>query len=257
MIKKLTTLAALLLLSVSVIAVPSNSFATNNSNAQNAPGQVKKSVSVVIDTQTETPAPQQSEVSVEVTSEKSPEAQKSVEVTVGNKVAVSVNSHKKKSEDHKVTICHSTNSATNPYVRITVDKNAVDGVSGNSQGNPHDHYGEHQGPVATSEAVAAQLKSEKTKWGDIIPPVAPHNGYNWTAEGRAIYDNGCNYTSPSDEDGDVESATDTPSGKGALPETLPTTGINTNLLIIAALAADVALIAYIGQAIRNRLTAGL
>lgn len=83
----------------------------------------------------------------------------------------------------KVTICHRTNSITNPYVQITVDQSAVDGQKG---GNP-DHYGRHQGPV-----FAPGLKAMGTKWGDIIPPVAPfHEGLNWTDEGRGIYDNGC------------------------------------------------------------------
>lgn len=96
-------------------------------------------------------------------------------------------------QDDKVTICHRTNSVTNPYVEITVDEDAVDGQAGKSKGQP-DHYGEHKGPVATSEEVAQGYKDDKIEWGDIIPPVPGyHEGLNWTEEGQAIYNNGCNF----------------------------------------------------------------
>ncbi len=91
-------------------------------------------------------------------------------------------------QEEKVTLCHRTNSVKNPYVKITVDQSAVDG------NEKSDHFGEHKGPIATSEAVAQQLKNDKTEWGDIIPPVeGVHEGLNWTAEGQAIFNNDCKF----------------------------------------------------------------
>lgn len=66
----------------------------------------------------------------------------------------------------KITICHATGSAKNPYVRITISLN---GLNGHANAN-------HQ----LSE--------------DIIPPndgsIVP-GGQNWTAEGQSIYNNDC------------------------------------------------------------------
>ena len=87
--------------------------------------------------------------------------------------------------DPKVTICHRTNSVTNPYNELSVAQSAVDGV-GNG-----DHYLKHQGPIATSTGVAQVLKDSKQKWGDIIPPVGAHSGLNWTTEGQSILANHC------------------------------------------------------------------
>lgn len=86
--------------------------------------------------------------------------------------------------EDKVTICHRTNSVGNPYVRITVDKSAVDGEGNN------DHT-QHTGPVASSEEVAQELKDSKTKWGDIIPPFGEYAGYNWDEDGQDVYKNDC------------------------------------------------------------------
>jgi hypothetical protein len=95
-----------------------------------------------------------------------------------------------------VTICHRTNSNTNPYVQITVDESAVDGLGGGS-----DHLGAHTGPVWNPD-----LKAQHIKWGDIIPPFDaegqprpnPELIANWPA-GQDIFENGCNPVEPPPE----------------------------------------------------------
>ncbi len=81
---------------------------------------------------------------------------------------------------HKVTLCHRTASYTNPYVVITVDVASV-------LRSGHDT---HNGPVFFPAIPKHQ------KWGDIIPPFnfgpnATYAGKNWTAAGRAVFDNHC------------------------------------------------------------------
>jgi len=73
----------------------------------------------------------------------------------------------------KLTICHATNSDGNPYSEQTSNGKLSDG------------------PLWTSG-----MKDQKVKWGDIIPPTAAYPyGQNWTSQGQAIYNNGCNIPS--------------------------------------------------------------
>jgi len=91
----------------------------------------------------------------------------------------------------QVTLCHGTNSNTNPYVQITVDRSAVF----NDQGQPVPNgHGTHTGPVWDPT-----LKGQHIAWGDIIPPIPAdvstgypgYPGMNWTPWGQQIFENGC------------------------------------------------------------------
>ena len=85
-------------------------------------------------------------------------------------------------DPHKETICHRTNSETNPYVIITVDYAAIDSVGNND----HMHH--------TGDNIVwyPGAKADGKKWGDIIPPVEGVTaGLNWSVEGQAIWNNGC------------------------------------------------------------------
>ena len=94
--------------------------------------------------------------------------------------------------DHKVTICHATDSSTSPYARVTVDYHSVlnEGHSG------------HTGPVFDPFAQG--------KWGDIIPsfdfgPDAQYPGMNLNTIGQNILANDCTTT-------DVSTTTSLPEG---------------------------------------------
>lgn len=123
--------------------------------------------------------------------------------------SVSANQSQKGQDQHvSVTICHRTDSATHPYVKITVDDDAVDGNAGNGKGNQPDHYGEHQGPLVTTTAEAQTLKDNHQKWGDIIPPVVGyHSGLNWTTEGQTILNNDCRLVGETNDDYDTTEVT--------------------------------------------------
>jgi hypothetical protein len=87
--------------------------------------------------------------------------------------------------DHKITICHATDSYTNPYVVITVDVASVR-FSG--------HQG-HDGPIFFPAIP------KHTKWGDIIPPTSNDGTRavtpkNWSVEGQSIWADGCSASGP-------------------------------------------------------------
>ena len=84
--------------------------------------------------------------------------------------------------DPRVTLCHATNSNSNPYVQITVA----------AAGAFNGHLG-HTGPIWNPT-----LKASGISWGDIIPPFTFRgNTYslNWPA-GMSIFNNGCSVATP-------------------------------------------------------------
>jgi hypothetical protein len=85
----------------------------------------------------------------------------------------------------EVTICHATNSHTNPYTVNKIDDSSID-EENNKYLNGH---GDHTGPV-WHQGIADH------SWGDIIPPFtnsagSSFPGRNWTTLGQAIYNNDC------------------------------------------------------------------
>ncbi|AIC48097.1 putative Ig domain-containing protein [Rhodoluna lacicola] len=88
-------------------------------------------------------------------------------------------------DNDKVTICHRTNSVTNPYVRITVAASSIYKNAG--------HYGHdeiYDGNHVFNSAV--DYPNNKKDWGDIIPadPTGKNRwaALNMTPLGKKIYD---------------------------------------------------------------------
>lgn len=86
---------------------------------------------------------------------------------------------------NKITICHATNSDTNPYTVNTPNADAVGVGGGNGD------HATHTGPVWNPT-----LKDQQISWGDIIPPFTDEqgrsfDGLNWDVAGQAIYANDC------------------------------------------------------------------
>jgi hypothetical protein len=112
--------------------------------------------------------------------------------------------------DNKVTICHSTGADTNPYIVNTPNISSEGFVEGG--------HADHTGPIWTPGAEA---------WGDIIPayyyePADFHyDGLNWTAEGRAIWNNDCNTPTPTPTPTATPTPTPTPTPT-ATPTPTPT-----------------------------------
>lgn len=101
-------------------------------------------------------------------------------------------------DTHKYTICHSTNSATNPYNAIEVDYNSIIKDKGH-----HSHGGDR---VAQTVAMAQEMKDDKEDWGDIIPAIPEHSYPGKNLEyGQSILDNDCSV----------------PSGEVQIPEVTP------------------------------------
>lgn len=87
-------------------------------------------------------------------------------------------------ENDKVTICHRTNSTTNPYRRITVAASSIYKNAG--------HYGHdeiYDGNHVFDSTV--NYPANRKDWGDIIPadPTGKNRwkALNWTTLGQAIY----------------------------------------------------------------------
>ncbi len=114
--------------------------------------------------------------------------------------------------DHKVTICHATNSDTNQYVVITVD------IA--SSGYVNHGHSDHTGPIWD-----ATLKDRHLSWGDIIPSYTYNDftypGRNNSSWGLQILANGCVIPTPTTTPTDqpTTTPTDAPTQQ---PEVTPT-----------------------------------
>lgn len=97
--------------------------------------------------------------------------------------------------ERKHTICHATDSTTNPYA-------GKDETINPSKSGVLDGHLDHTGPVPTSQAHLEQLKADHIPWGDIIPPFdwdGQTFSLNWSEAGQAIFNNGCALPEPEPE----------------------------------------------------------
>ncbi len=114
---------------------------------------------------------------------------------------------------NKITICHATNAEGNPYVVNTPNISSEGFVEGG--------HSDHTGPI--------WFPGIDVMWGDIIPafwyePTGIHYpGVNWTAEGQAIYENGCNIPEPTAPPPTAPPPTDAPTLPPTDAPTLPPT----------------------------------
>jgi len=112
-----------------------------------------------------------------------------------------------------VTICHASASNSNPYI---VQNPSKDGDVGG-----HDI---HNGPV--------WFDGITEEWGDIIPPFSyddgSYPGKNWTTEGQAFYNNGCNIPTITPEPGTIVIEKVTVGGDGSFTFTGDVSGVLSN-----------------------------
>jgi hypothetical protein len=158
---------------------------------------------------------------------------------VGSIATTQAASNSNPGQSGKVTICHSTASQKNPFIRVNANKNGnVSGHAGNS----------HRGGR------------------DIIPPFTYKQngqnktfpGQNWNAQGQATYNNNCKPTTPGRGGGLTTSSTDdteqgasqvaTPTGAVAAGEGSP---LDLSAGAAVGLAASLGLISYGALRLRN------
>ncbi len=88
-------------------------------------------------------------------------------------------------KNDKVTICHRTNSVTNPYRMITVSSNAAFTPARHPG---HDESYAFGGTTYKIFTPGVDYPANQKDWGDIIPPVRGGDGLNWTEpNAQAIY----------------------------------------------------------------------